>query len=102
MTDLTDPHIKKLLEQYEKKRKKEKERYERIKDTEEFKNQNRTRARMHYEKNKDIKKEKYDMNKEFLNARSSYYYYKNKDRLEDFKNKYPKKVNILMENNIII
>lgn len=102
MTDLTDERIHKILLQYEKKRMKEKERYERIKDTAEFKDQNRNRARNHYHKNKELKKEKYDNNKEFLTARSSYYYYKNQNRIEDFKNKFPNKVKILMENNIII
>jgi len=102
MTDLTDERINKILMQYENKRKKEKERYERIKDTEDFKNQNRDRARDHYHRNKDMKKENYNNNKEFLTARSSYYYYKNQNRIEDFKNKFPEKVKILMENNLII
>ena len=102
MTDLTDERIHKILMQYENKRKKEKERYERIKDTEDFKNQNRDRARNHYQNNKEMKKDKYNKNKEYLTARSSYYYYKNSNRIEDFKNKFPEKVKILMENNLII
>ena len=102
MSEYSEEHIKNILNQYQRKREKEKERYERIKDTEEFKTQNRERARNHYHINKDKKKEKYDNNKEFMNARSSYYYYKKRDKLELFKEKYPNKVNILMENNIII
>lgn len=102
MSEYSDEHIKNILNQYERKREKEKERYQRIKDTEEFKTQNRQRARNHYQVNKDKKKEKYDNNKEFMNARSSYYYYKKRDKLELFKEKYPNKVNILMENNINI
>lgn len=102
MTDLTDERINKILMQYENKRMKEKERYERIKETDEFKILNRSRARDHYHRNKDMKKEKYNNNKEFLTARSSYYYYKNQNRIEDFKNKFPDKVKILSENNIII
>jgi len=102
MSEYSEEHIKNILNQYQRKREKEKERYERIKDTEEFKTQNRERARNHYHINKDKKKEKYDNNKEFMNARSSYYYYKKRDKIELFKEKYPNKVNILMENNIII
>jgi hypothetical protein len=102
MSEYSEEHIKNILNQYQRKREKEKERYERIKDTEEFKTQNRERARNHYQVNKDKKKEKYDNNKEFMNARSSYYYYKKRDKLELFKEKYPNKVNILMENNIDI
>jgi hypothetical protein len=102
MSDLTDIRIKNIINQYERKREKERERYERIKDTEEFKNKNRERARNHYNLNKDKKKEKYDNNREFMNARSSYYYYKKSDRVEQFKEKYPEKVKILMEKNISI
>tara|TARA_R110001632_G_scaffold80842_6_gene180436 strand:+ start:2801 stop:3109 length:309 start_codon:yes stop_codon:yes gene_type:complete len=102
MTDLTDERINKILLQYENKRKKERERYERIKDTEAFKVVNRNRARNHYNINKEVKKTKYNDNKELLTAKSSYNYYKKLDRVEDFKNKYPNKVKLLSDNNIII
>ena len=80
MTEITDPKVKKILEQYERKRMREKERYERIKETEEFKNKNRERARNHYNLNKEVKKNNYMENRDLLNARSSYYYYKRNDR----------------------
>lgn len=99
--ELTDIRIQSILKQYERKRKKEKERYQRIKDTEEFKNKNRERARNHYQQNKEIKKEKYDNNREFLNARSSFYYYRKIDKLDYFKEKYPDKVKLLNDNNLI-
>jgi|TARA_B110000285_G_scaffold197559_1_gene229310 hypothetical protein len=102
MTDITDPKIKSIVEQYEKKRVKEKERYERIKETEEFKTQNRERARKHYNNNKEVKKQKYIDNREFMNARSSYYYYKKIDNLETFNLKFPDKVEILKSRNIIV
>ena len=102
MTDLTDERIQKILNQYERKRVKEKERYERIKDTDEFKSQNRNRAKTHYEKNKESKKLKYIENKEFMSARSSFAYYKRLDRLEEFKTKFPEKVKLLNERNINI
>ena len=97
-----DEKVQHILKLYKQTREKQKEKYQLIKDTEEFKTQNRQRARNHYQVNKDKKKEKYDTNKEFMNARSSYYYYKKRDKLELFKEKYPNKVNILMENNINI
>lgn len=99
--ELTDIRIQSILKQYERKREKEKERYQRIKDTEEFKNKNRERARNHYQQNKEIKKEKYDNNREFLNARSSFYYYRKIDKLDYFKEKYPDKVKLLNDNNLI-
>ena len=100
MTDITDPKIKSIVEQYERKRMKEKERYQRIKETDEFKIKNRERARNHYNKNKEVKKQKYIDNRDFMNARSSYNYYKRINRVEDFKQKYPEKVELLSSLNL--
>ena len=50
--------IQKIVQQYERKRNKEKERYNIIKDTEDFKIKNRQRAKDHYNLNKHIKKER--------------------------------------------
>ena len=100
MTDITDPKIKSIVEQYERKRMKEKERYQRIKETDEFKIKNRERARNHYNKNKEVKKQKYIDNRDFMNARSSYNYYKKINRVEDFKQKYPQKVELLSSLNL--
>lgn len=102
MEQLSDERIKNIINQYERKREKEKARYELIRNTDEFKNKNRERARNHYQVNKEKKKEKYDNNKVFMNARSSYYYYKKRDKIDLFKEKYPNKVKTLSENNIII
>ncbi len=102
MEQLSDERIKNIINQYERKRMKEKERYELIRDTDDFKNKNRERARIHYQVNKEKKKEKYDNNRDFMNSRSSYYYYKKRDKLDIFKEKYPNKVKTLLENNIII
>lgn len=102
MEQLSDERIKNIINQYERKRIKERERYELIKGTDEFKNKNRERARNHYQVNKEKKKEKYDNNKDFMNSRSSYYYYKKHNKLDLFKEKYPNKVKTLLENNIII
>ena len=102
MTDLTDDRIQNILNQYERKRIKEKERYNRIKETEEFKEGNRNREKVHYEKNKESKKINYQQNKEFMSARSSYQYYKKLNRLDEFKEKFPEKVIILNEKNITV
>tara|TARA_R110000868_G_scaffold10631_4_gene51548 strand:- start:2828 stop:3136 length:309 start_codon:yes stop_codon:yes gene_type:complete len=102
MEQLSDERIKSIVNQYERKRDKEKARYIMLKDTDEFKSKNRERANNHYQNNKDKKKEKYDNNKDFMNARSSYYYYKKKDKIDLFKEKYPNKVKTLMDNNWII
>ena len=100
MSELTDSErIKKILIQYEKKRAREKERYLLIKDTEDFKLKNRQRAKNHYDKNKNAKKEKYDNDKEYLTAKSQYYYYKKNNKLDIFAEKYPNKISILKERN---
>ena len=102
MSNITDPErIKKVLEQYERKRLKEKDRYQLIKDTEDFKVKNRERARNYFGKNQQNKKDKYENDKDFLSARSQYYYYKRNDRLDTFKEKYPEKVEVLSKRNII-
>lgn len=101
MSDLTDIRIQQIINSYNKKKIKEKERYERIKDSEEFKSKNRERAKNHYHRNKEVKLNQYKENKEFYSARTSYYYYKKLDRLDYFKEKYPEKTKLLNEKNIV-
>ena len=100
MTDLTDSRIKQLIEQYERKQKKERERYERIKQSPAFLEKNRIRAKTYYQTNKDLKKQMYQENKDILNAKSSYYYYKKQGKIDLFKEKCPDKVKLLEEHNI--
>lgn len=93
--DLSEAQIQKILESYKNKREREKQRYDQIKDTEEFKNYNRNKAKLHYENNKDKYKERYENKKELVKARNSYYYYKRIDKIETFKEKYPERYEIL-------
>lgn len=94
--DLSEAQIQKILEAYKNKREREKERYEQIKDTEEFKNYNRNKAKLHYENNKDKYKEKYKNKKELMKARNSYYYYKKKDDMKTFQEKHPERYELLL------
>jgi division protein CdvB (Snf7/Vps24/ESCRT-III family) len=50
-----------------------------------------------YKKKKDKSKLRYENNKEFVKARSSYNYYKKNDKLDVFKSKFPERVKILKE-----
>tara|TARA_R110000822_G_scaffold65722_8_gene160863 strand:+ start:592 stop:909 length:318 start_codon:yes stop_codon:yes gene_type:complete len=103
MTEINNSeHIQKLVEQYERKRIYEKERYQMIKDTDEFKTKNRNRAATHYSINKDKRKDRYDNDIEFMRAKSQYYYYKKTDQLDIFKEKYPNKFELLIQRNLII
>tara|TARA_R110002073_G_C9187876_1_gene557008 strand:- start:294 stop:638 length:345 start_codon:yes stop_codon:yes gene_type:complete len=94
--DYSEEEIHSILKSYKHKREKEKERYDRIKDTEEFKLKNRMCAKNHYDNNKDRYKEKYENKKDLIKARNSYYYYKKKNDMEAFKNKYPERYELLL------
>lgn len=100
--DYNEEQLNKIINSYKNKREKEKERYERIKDTEEYKEQNRERARIHYEKYKEEKKEHYNNNKEFFQARNSYYYYRKRNNLKKFAEKFPERVELLENHGFII
>tara|TARA_R110002074_G_scaffold232311_1_gene403745 strand:+ start:386 stop:712 length:327 start_codon:yes stop_codon:yes gene_type:complete len=101
-SEINEPMIKKIVLQYQRKRMKEKERYNEKKDNIDFINDNRLRAKNHYENNKDIKKEKYKNDKDFMNARSQYYYYRKINKIDFFKDKYPEKVELLKSRNVIL
>ena len=94
-TDTTED-INKILEQYKKTRARERRYYHEIKKNDEtFVNKNRERARNHYVTNKDKRKCDYDENKDYYKCKSLYYYYKRKDKKDEFMEKFPEKVQIL-------
>lgn len=96
--DLTDEYIQNLVTKHKKKLKYYSDRYHNIKKHDpEYVKSNRDRARLHYEKNKEKKKENYEKNKPFMRARSSYYYYKKLDKLDDFKTKHKEKYDLLVQ-----
>ncbi len=97
----SENEIQNILRLYSKKKEYEKQRYELIKDTDEFKIKNRLRAKNHYDNNKEKKLQKYQDNKEIMNAKSSYYYYKKTDKLEIFKEKNSEKYELLKSINFI-
>ena len=102
--DLTEQQIAKVLSDYKKKRERENKYYHEFsKHSEEFKIKNRERAKNHYQnKGKDMKKNQYKDNKEFVKARSLYNYYKKKDNLDKFKEKHEEKCKILREKGFVI
>ena len=87
MSELSAEQIANILSSYQNKRIYEKERYNVIKDTEEFKMKNRAAAKSHYERNKEVKAKQYKDNREVRNAKSTYYYYRKLNKLDDFFNK---------------
>ena len=98
MTDFTESEIAIVLKRYKERKEKDKQKYLKIKDNEDFKIQNRARAKEHYEKTKDLRKETYRQQKELMNAKNSFYYYKRNDRVDEFQQKYPDRYELLKLN----
>ncbi len=90
-----------MIRAYEHKRAREKKHYQKVKDTEEFKQQNRRRAKEWYEKNQTVRKDYYEKNKQITIAKNSYNYYKKLDRVNDFKIKHPKKYQLLIHEHYL-
>jgi hypothetical protein len=97
----TEEQIQHILKLYKQNKEKNKANYEKVKDTEEFKMKNRERAKEHYHNNKHLKQNHYMVNKELIKARNSYRYYMKRDRVEEFKEKYPLRYEKLVHSNYI-
>ncbi len=101
METLNNSDITKIITQYKKKREREKKNYhERLKVDNEWCKRNQQRALDHYNKNKDKNKEKYKNDKDFVNSRSMFQYYKRNNRIMDFKDKYPEKYELLKSRGV--
>ena len=88
--------IIKIIDMYKKSRERDKKKYEKKKDDPIFKQENRNRAKAHYDSYyKNVKKCSYDNNKDFLKNRSLLNYYKANNRVNEFITKYPDKVKCL-------
>tara|TARA_R110000737_G_scaffold107480_1_gene140123 strand:- start:1320 stop:1637 length:318 start_codon:yes stop_codon:yes gene_type:complete len=99
--EFTDEQIKDIIEQHKNRIQKDKLKYDKMKDTDDFKLKNRQRAKEHYEKNKEKKASLYLENKEFLKARNSYYYYLKRDNLDGFIDKHPDRFELMKEHGYL-
>ena len=95
MFDLTEEQIETILTRYKNQQQRDKEKYEKVKDSEDFKIKNREKARLWYENNKEKRAKKYQDNKDFNLSKNTYYYYKRTNQLDKFKEKHPQKYDIL-------
>ena len=93
----TDDELSHILSQYKKHRKRVKEYYEKIKDTDHWKQMNNANAKKHYEKNRHIVRERYYKDAEYNRAKSSYYYYRRMGRQKEFVVKFPGRMEMLIE-----
>ncbi len=95
MTDMSETEIKHILSLYKSQRLKDKMRYEKVKDNEDFKVKNRLRAKAHYEKTKEVRRDRYSDNRDLQIAKNSYYYYKRTNNIETFQEKYPERYKLI-------
>lgn len=95
MFDLTEEQIETILTRYKNQQQRDKDKYEKVKDSEEFKMKNREKAKLWYDNNKEKRAKKYQDNKDFMSAKNTYYYYKRTDQIDKFKQKHPQKYDIL-------
>ena len=101
MESFSDDEIKHILEEYKKRRDSGRDYYQRYKDDADFKKKNRASALAYYYNNKDKAKNNYEKDKEYNNARNSYYYYKTKGNSDIFKSKFPAKYKLLVDRGYI-
>lgn len=87
---MNDEQIQKVINQYIKNRAYQRDYYRnRYNGDEEFRNKAKETAKTYYINNIDKRKEKYEINKEFIQAKRRLRYWKNKDDIEGYKIKYP-------------
>ncbi len=102
MEQLNDEQIQTIVDAYKKKRESEIKHYhEVLKNDPTFQAKNKYRAKVWYHNNKDKRREYYQENKDFQNAKNIYNYHKKKDNLDYFKTKHSEKYELLIQKNWI-
>ena len=100
---LTDYDIKRIVNQYNRKREREIKYYHEVKKIDaDFRVKNNERAKLYYADNKDKVKDKYKDNQNLTQIKCLYRYYKNQKREEELKIKHNEKYKILVGNGVIV
>tara|TARA_R110001592_G_scaffold14084_5_gene63754 strand:- start:384 stop:710 length:327 start_codon:yes stop_codon:yes gene_type:complete len=98
-----DDKINKIITLYKKRVERDRIKYEKKKNDPVFIEQNRSRAKAHYEAHyKEVKKQNYNKNKDVVKAKSLFYYYRRNDRVDEFIIKYPDKVELMGNHGITV
>ncbi len=93
---MSDEEIASMIQKYKNKIERDRINYHtKYKFDEKYKEKRSMNSKIHYEKTKDKRKEKYKSNSELAKAKSSYYYYKNNNKLDVFMVRYPERVQVL-------
>ena len=98
---MDETQIQKMIESYKKKQIREKANYDAKKDMISFKQANQIKSKAYHENNKDKIKERYTNNKDVVNARSLYNYYKKKDMVDIYIERHKPKYDLLVEKGLI-
>ncbi len=102
MEELNNTDIKKIMDKQKNLAIAHKKYYhEKLKDNEEYKAKARERSRQWYIKNNKKKKEKYQANKDLINAKQLYIYHDNKNQSNKFIDRYPEKYEMLINKGFI-
>ena len=97
--EYSDDQIAHILNVYKTQRERDKINYEKKKLNPLFIQKNRDRAKKHYYENKEKRANNYEQNKDLQRAKCSYHYYKKKDNIDKFKEKYPERYEMLVKIN---
>ena len=96
--EFTESQIQDILERYKKNIQYNRDRYHNVRKNDvEYQRKNRERAKKHYETHKDHKKEYYEKNKAELNMKQRFRYYKSKNDIEKYQEKFPDDYKRLVE-----
>ena len=96
MNHYSEQDINHILTVYKNRKDSYKTWYNKIKDTDEFKMKNRLRAKKHYINGyKEKKAENYTEQLQLNRAKNSFRYYKNNNRIDEYKEKYPDRYELL-------
>ena len=102
MEEISNDDIKKIMEKQKRINIAHKKYYhEKLKDNPEYQAKARERSRQWYIKNNKKKKERYEGNKDLINAKQLYLYHNNKNQSNKFIDRYPDKYQMLISKGFI-
>ena len=100
--EFTEEQIQEILERYKKSIQYNRDRYHNVRKLNpEFMEKNRERARKHYKYNSQSKRDYYETHKDEINIKQRYRYYKKRNNIEKFKEKYPDDYKMLVDTGFI-
>ena len=100
--EFTEDQVKIILEKYKKSLQDNRDRYHNVrKINPEFMEKNRQRSREHYKNNTQKKVDYYNNHKIEINIKQRFRYYKKKNDIEKFKEKFPDDYKMLIDTGYI-